>query len=173
MDEANSLVGLLEEHGIHHGEKEHVGHDHEEASSKMAGGHTTTGMHSHGARTGTAGTLGAHDDKHRDAETASTTAIRHGVPGQSTTHTSTTGAHTGATGAHSGAHTGAPDTATGSHTGTHTGTSHGEGPLHADLKGVEHKTEHGKDGVYGTVAEGTTDEKPSLKDKIKAKIHMS
>lgn len=154
VDVANSLVGLLEEHGIHHSEDKHVGHGHDEASSKMAGGHTTTGTHSHGAHTGTSGTLGAHDQHDRHT-TPSTT----GVTGTTGTHTSTTGAHSGTHGTH--------DT-----TATHSGT-HGEGPLHADLKGVKHEKGHGHDGVYGTVAEGTTDEKPSLKEKIKAKIHMS
>lgn len=160
MNEANSLIGLLDAHGISHGAAK-PSHGQDEASSKMAGGHITSGTHPHGAHTGTPGTLGSHDQ--RDVETSSTTAIRDGVPGQSTgTHTSTTGAHSGSHGTH-----GTHDT-----TGAHSG-GHGEGPLHADLSGVRHEPGHGKDGVYGTVAEGTTDEKPSLKDKIKAKIHMS
>ena len=93
----------------------------------MAGGHSTTGTHSHGAHTGT---LGSHDDK-RDVETASTTAIRDGVPGQTpSTHAKTAGAstshgtHTGTTSAHDT--TSKSSTTTGhSSTGTHSGT-HGK-----------------------------------------------
>lgn len=107
----------------------HKGHEHDEASSKMGGGHSTTGTHSHGAHTGTPGTLGAHDDK-RDVETASTTAISDGVPGQTpSTHAKTAGAST-SHGTHIGGTTGAHDTtgksstttghsSTGAHSGTH------------------------------------------------------
>ena len=151
VHEANVNEGLLEEHGIQHGEAKAPKVD-AAASSKA------TGTHSHGDHTGTPGTVGAHDQQGRDAETSSTTAIRHGVSGQTTgTHTSTTGAQSGTPGTHD---------ATGARS-----RSHGEGPLNADLTGV--RKGHGNDGVYGTVAEGTTDGKPSLKEKIKAKIHMS
>lgn len=101
----------------------------------MAGGHSTTGTHSHGAHTGTPGTLDAHDDK-PDVETASTTAIRDGVSGQTpSAHAKTAGVST-SDGTHTGTTTGTHDTTgkssttTGhSSTGTNSGT-HGKHRSH-------------------------------------------